>query len=213
MTPAFTLQAVMLWAQITPDDVSIELGSHISVGNLWIPIDESGRMRVDFGSPKGSMGIGELILASEQKEAGRAAIAPIELLKGSIVLLSRTDDQARSIPLAASRNGSPGELFAAAIATIVNQSFIQPAPDWAQYTVIGAFMALFGYWVPRWKKFRALLMGILVLTIYAMVALAIFGKWLIWLPGVMPVGVVAVCLLFRIVTPDSFGRPKKPVIL
>jgi hypothetical protein len=212
VTPAFTLQAVMLWAQLTPDEVSIELGSHIALGKkLRIPIDASGRMRVDFGSPRGGMGFGELMLASEQKEAGRPTVAPIEQLSGSIVLLSRTDDAARTIPLAARRNGSPGELFAAAIATIQNQSFIEAAPPWAQYAVIVGFM-VFGYGVPRWKKFQAVLLGLVALTVYAMVALAVFGQWLVWLPGAMPVGVVAVCLLFRVVTPDSFGRPKKPMI-
>ena len=45
-----------------------------------------------------------------------------------------------------------------------------------------------------------------------LIALAIFSRWLVWLPGVIPLGVVAVCILFRVVTPDSFGRPKKPVI-
>jgi hypothetical protein len=137
---------------------------------------------------------------------------PLDGIKGSIVLLSRTDSDARTIPLAARRNGSPGELFADAIATIENQSFIQPAPWWAPYAIIAVFM-IFGYRVPRMKKFKAVWAGFIVLTIYAMVALTVFGKWLIWLPGVMPLGVVVVCLLFRLVTPDSFGRPKRPVIL
>jgi hypothetical protein len=203
----------MLWSQLTPDEITVELGSHIALGDkLRIPIDETGRMRVDFGSPRGTIGLGELHLATEQKEAGRETIAPVELLKGSIVLLSRTDPEARTIPLAARRDASPGEFFADAIATIQNQSFIQPVPQWAQYTVIGVFM-IFGFFIPRRKKFAAVLLGIVVLTAYAMAAIAVFSRWLMWLPGVVPVGIVAVCLLFRIVTPDSFGRPKKPVIL
>ena len=72
---------------------------------------------------------------------------------------------------------------------------------------------LFGYRVPRWKKLQAIAFGLIALTVYMMIALAVFSRWLVWLPGAMPVGVIVVCLLFRIVTPDSFGRPKKPVIL
>jgi hypothetical protein len=213
VTPSFTLQAVMLWRKLTPDEVSVELGSHVALGkNLRIPIDASGRMRVDFGSPRVDIEFGELMLASEQKEAGRPPIVPIDQMKGGIVLLSRTDKSARTIPLAARRNGSPGELFAAAIATIQNQSFIQPAPPWAQYTVIGVFMLL-GYRVPRWKKFKTVVLGIVALAAYVLVALAVFNRWLVWLPGVVPLGIVAVGILFRLVTPDSFGRPKKPVIL
>jgi hypothetical protein len=211
VTPAFALQAVMLWAQLTPDDVVVDSGSHIALGSkLRIPIDATGRMRVNFGVPRGSLDYEELMLASEQKEAGKV-IAPLEQMKSSIVLLSRTDKDARIIPLAARRHGSPGELFAAAIATIQNQSFIQPAPLWAQYAVIAAFM-LFGYGVPRWKKLQTVLRSLVALAAYVMIALAVFSKWLVWLPGVMPLGAVAVCILFRAVTPDSFGRPKKPVI-
>ncbi len=212
VTPAFALQAVMLWAKLTPDDVTVETGSHIALGpKLRIPIDAAGRMRVDFGAPRGGLDYEELMLASEQKEAGRETIAPIEQMKGGIVLLSRTDEAARTVPLAARRNGSPGELFAAAIATIQNESFIRPAPPWAQYAVIAAFM-LFSFGVPRWKKSKTIFFGVVALAAYTLVALAVFSRWLVWLPGVMPLGVVGVCILFRVVTPDSFGRPKKPVI-
>lgn len=213
LTPSFTLQAVLLWSKLTPDEVTGEIGSHIDLGGkLRIPIDSAGRMRVDFGSPRGGIGFAELMLASEQKDAGREPIAPIEQMKGSIVILSRTDVVSRTIPLAARRNGSPGELFAAGIATIQNRSFIQSAPQWAQYAVIGVFMLL-SFPVPRLKKMKTVLFGVLVLAIYMLVAMAVFSKWLVWLPGVMPVGIVAVCILFRIATPDSFGRPKKPVII
>jgi hypothetical protein len=151
-------------------------------------------------------------LASEQKLAGLKPIVPIDQMTDGIVLLSRVDTAARTIPLAARRDGSPGELFAAAIATIQGQSFIQPAPAWAQYAVIGVFMLL-SYPVPRWKKWKAIFAGLIILVVYVVVALSVFGRWLIWLPGVTPAGIVAVCVLFRIATPDSFGRPKKPVIL
>jgi hypothetical protein len=212
VTPAFTLQAVMLWAQLTPDDVVIELGSHIALGKkIRIPIDASGRMRVDFGSPRSTIGFDDLMLASEQAEAGSKGLAPIEQIKGSVVLLSRTDTAAQTIPLAARRNGSPGELFAAAIATIQNQSFIQRAPPWAEYSVIVAFM-LIGYRVPRWKKWTTIFVGLVALAAYVMVSLAVFNRWLVWLPIVVPLGAVFVCVLFRVVTPDSAGRPKKPVI-
>lgn len=212
VTPAFTLQAVMLWAQLTPEEVEIHLGSHVALGKKFrIPIDAGGYMRVDFGSPRTTFGYDDLMLASEQSEAGRKGIAPLERIKGSIVLLSRTDTAAQTIPFAARRNGSAGELFAAAIATIQNQSFIQRAPNWAEYSVILAFMFL-GYWVPRWKKGTTILMGLVALAAYVLVALAVFNRWLVWLPIVVPLGAVFVCILFRVVTPDSAGRPKKPVI-
>ncbi len=213
VTPSFTLQAVLVWAKLTPDDVTVEMGSHIDIGKQFhIPIDSRGRMRVDFGAPFTSFTFEELALASEQKQSGVQPIVPIDRMTGGIVLLTRTDNAARTIPLAARRNGSPGELFAAAIATIQNQSFIRPVPDWAQYVVIAVFM-LWSFPIPRMKKFKTILYGFFALAVYALVALAVFGYWLMWLPGVAPVGVVAICTLFRLVTPEGFGKPKRPVIL
>jgi hypothetical protein len=212
VTPAFTLQAVMLWAQLTPDDVVVHLGSHVALGNKFrIPIDAAGRMRVDFGSPRASIGFDDLMLASEQAEAGGQRSAELERIKGGIVLFSRTDTEAQTLPLAARRNGSPGELFAAAIATIQNQSFIQRAPLWAQYSVIAVFMFL-GAWVPRWKKWKTIFVALFSLAAYVLISLAVFDRWLIWMPIVVPLGVLAVCVLFRVVTPDAPERPKKPLI-
>ena len=166
VTPSFALQAVLLWARLTPDDVAVNLGAFIDVGaKFHIPIDMGGRMRVDFGAPFASFGFDDLLLASEQKEAGRPPLAPIDRMTGSIVLLSRTDSAARTIPLAARRNGSPGELFAAAIATIQSQSFIRPAPIWASYVVIGV-LVLLSYRVPRMKKVKAVLFGLVTLVVY-----------------------------------------------
>jgi hypothetical protein len=213
VTPTFPLQAILLWSKLTPDDVTVQMGSFIEIGKKYrIPIDDAGRMRVDFGAPFSRLAFDELPLATEQKDAGLKPIVPIDQITGSIIMLTRTDAAARTIPLAARRNGSPGQLFAAAIATILNRSFILPAPPWATYAVIGVF-TLLSFRVPRLKKLKTVLLGVAVLAVYALVALAVFAHWLLWMPGVVPVGIVAVCVLFRIVTPDSFGKPKRPVIL
>ena len=212
VVPAFVLQAVMLWLQLTPDDVTVEPGAHILLGkNLRIPIDAAGRMRVDFGSPRGEFSYADLTLASQQAEAGTTPIVPLDRLKGGIVLLARTDTAARTVPLAAGRKGSPGQLFAAAIATIQNQSFIRRSPLWAEGVVIAIFM-LISYRVPRLKKWWAPLIGCVSLVVYAMAAMAVFSRWLVWLPATIPLGAVLVFVLLRVVTPDAAGRPKRPVI-
>jgi len=213
VTPTFTLQAVLLWEKLTPDDVSVEVGSYIDLGGkIRVPIDSTGRMRVDFGTPYQFFGYDELMLGSEQKEANSPSIVPIDKITGSIVLLSRIDTEMRKLPLSTMRDGAPGELFASAIATIQNQTFIRPAPEWAQYVVIAVFMLL-SFFVPRWKKWKTVLFGLLSLVVYAMVALTVFAHWLVWLPGVVPAGAVAVFVLVRVVTPNSFGKPRKPTIL
>ena len=212
VVPAFALQAVMLWAQLTPDEVTVVLGSHIQLGKTRrIPIDAAGRMRVDFGSPRTEWSFDDLILASETRDDGREAHLPLERLKGGIVLLARTDAAARTVALAARRMGSPGELFAAAIATIQNASFIRRAPLWAEGLVLAVFMLL-SYFIPRRKKWQAVLAGLLSLVVYVLVAMAVFSQWLVWLPASVPLGAVLVFVMFRLVTPNSAGRPKRPVI-
>ena len=212
VVPAFALQAVMLWLKLTPDEIAVELGSHIQLGkNRRVPINVTGRMRVDFGAPRHEFTFDELILASEQAAAGTRMQVPLDQMKGGIVLLARTDADARSVPLAARRTGSRGELFAAAIATIQNESFIRRAPLWAEGVVV-ALLMLVSFRVPRQKKWLAVIVGFLALVIYVMLAMVVFSRWLVWLPATVPLGAVLVFVILRLVTPDSAGRPKRPVI-
>jgi hypothetical protein len=212
VVPAFALQAVMLWSKLTPDDVKVEPGVQVTLGkDLRIPIDAAGRMRVDFGSPHAQFTYEDLVLATEQSEAGRQPLVPLDRMKGAIVLLSRTDSAARTVPLAARRKGSPGELFTAAIATIQNRSFIHRAPVWVEGVIIAVFMAL-SFRLPRMKKWISPLIGLLALVVYAMAAMAVFSRWLMWVPIVAPAGMILAMVLLRIVTPESVTRPKRPVI-
>ena len=82
---------------------------------------------------------------------------------------------------------------------------------WAEAVIIAAFM-LISYRVPRLKKWWAPLIGLVSLVAYAMVSMLIFSQWLVWLPAMIPLGAVLVFILLRVVTPDSAGRPKRPVI-
>lgn len=213
VTPAFPLQAVMQWAHLTPDDITVHLGSHIDLGRKRrIPIDARGRVRVDFGVPRGAVSFEDLLFAPEQVAAGNPPVADLNRLKGRVVMLSRIDSKARTIPLAANRNGSPGELFAAAIATIQNASFIQPAPVWVEITV-ASVIGLLGLFVPSWSRFATIVTAIVLATGYMLVAMTAFHHWLLWLPGIMPAGALLCLVLFRVLTSDKPRQPKKPVIL
>jgi hypothetical protein len=213
VVPSFPLQAMMMWARLTPDEVSVEIGSHIELGQKRrVPIDNRGRMRVDFATPRGGLSFDDMLFATEQTSAGTHPVVDLGKLKGRVVLLSRVDAQARKIPLAARRNGSPGELFAAAIATMQNQSFIQRAPVWVEVTVLLA-LAVLGFIVPGWTRLNTVAAAFVFVAIYVMIAMAVFNQWLIWLPCVMPAGAVLCFVVFRLVTSDAVPKPKKPVIL
>lgn len=211
--PSFVLQAVMLWKKLTPDEISVELGSHVQLGDsLRIPIDAAGRMRVDFGTARTSFGFDSLLLAAEQVEAAQKPNVPVQQMTGGVVLLSRTEKNARTLPLAALRKGSPGELFAAAIATIQNQTFIRRVPWWGAVLSLAA-VAIVAYRVPRMSRLQALAAGAGAVLVFVMVALAVFNRWLVWMPIVPVLGAALFMVLYRLVTPDSAGKPKRPVIL
>ncbi len=201
VVPSFVLQAILMWEKLTPDDVAVEIGQQIVLSErVQIPIDRLGRMRVDFGAPRVRCGFDELVLASDQVEHGRTPIVPAERLTNKFVLLARTDAAARTIEIAPTRFVSPGELFATAIATIQNRSFIKRIPDWFDFALIAAAL-LVARKCRRWKKGSTLaVMAVFVVT-YTMLAITYFAQSLIWVPIVLPAGLALFIVLFRLATP------------
>jgi hypothetical protein len=205
VVPSFTLQAILLWEKISADDVVLEAGRRIVLNDqVDIPIDQFGRMRVDFGVPRGRCAFEDLVLASAQREAQRASSVSPDLLTGKLLMLARTDRAAQELPFAAARSGSRGELFSAAIATIQSRSFMKRVPFGFDCTLV--LLAVVGsYWAPRWRKSAVWSGGAVLLVAYVLVALALFGKTLLWVPIILPAGLIFFLALFRTVTPDHTG--------
>lgn len=211
IVPSFVLQAVVMWEKLTLDDVRVEIGSKISLGGLVeIPIDAAGRMRVDFGVPRGRCGFDDLVLATAQAEAKTETHVPPGMFAGKLLLLSRVDAESQTLRLAAGRKGSPGELFAAAIGTVQSRTFIRRAPAWVEWIVLAAAM-LACLWLPRWGKGRVAIACALALLFYVLAGLWIFGSWLVWLPIVLPAGLALFVGAYRLATPGTEGELPKPV--
>lgn len=201
IVPSFVLQAILLWEKLTPDDVKVVPGDAITLADrLRIPIDEAGRLRVDFGVRFGRCGFDDLVLASDQLENGRKPLVPADTLTGKFLLLTRTDPAARTVPFAPGRRGSEGELFAAAIGTIQSQSFIHRAPFWFELAFIAAMM-LVARACRSWRKLSTVLALLVGAVAYGMIAITVFGYTLVWLPIVLPAGLTIFIALFRIFTP------------
>jgi hypothetical protein len=202
LVPTFVLQAVLLWEKASIDEVSVELGSHIAIADrVSIPIDGMGSMRVDFGAHRDHCGLDDLVLAAEQHEAGSQGRIPAETFAGRFILLSRTDREAANLRLASGRPGSRGELFAAAIATVQNRSFIRKAAWWTDLVIIGVF-AFVGFWIPRWSKGLTVFLGIVTIPAYALLALAYFNSSMQWVSAVIPVGLILFLILYRLASPN-----------
>lgn len=211
IVPSFVLQAALLWEKLSLDEVAVELGSHLALGDrVEIPIDGAGRMRVDFGVPRGRCGFDDLVLAAAQTEAKSEPHLPAETFSGKLLLLSRVDAESRTLRLAAGRSGSAGELFSAAIGTIQSRTFIRRAPWWTEAVVIGIAM-LASLWLPRWRKGVAVFFSAVGLMGYVLIALWIFGSDLIWLPITLPTGVALFLAIYRLATPGTEGELQKAV--
>ncbi len=209
VVPSLVLQAVVMREKLSLDDVSVVLGSHIDVGGkLHIPIDESGRMRVNFGVPWTSIAFDDLVLAKNEADAKTKITAPVEHMKGGITLLARTDASSRTLSAGAAHKISEGELFAAAIATIQKQAFVRRVPIWFDFATIGV-IALVSLWVPRRKKLTIFTVGILVIIAYGLAAMAVFASQSIWIPLVLPVGLILFVMAYRLVTPN-LAKPETP---
>ena len=206
VVPSFVLQAVLMWEKLTTDDVVVEAGVQIKLADrVQIPIDREGRMRIDFGVRRRRCGFEEIVLSSDQFENGRATLVAKEWLAGKLLLLSRTDDAAQTVAIAPGRMGSPGELFAAAIGTIQNRSFIKRVPAWFDYGII-AIMVMIARASRRWRKISTFGIMLLGVVAYVMIAVTFFGYYLLWLPIVLPAGLALFITIFRTATPGTESK-------
>lgn len=210
VVPSFALQAMMLWLAVTPDEVKVDLGSRIDMGGkMSIPIDAAGGMLVDFKSPFTRVGFDDLLLAKAQIEAKKTPIVTPGELREKFVLLARTDAASRTVDLPIGRKGSPGELFAAAIATMQNQTFIHRIGPWFDGCVILCAMLL-GAFLYRRTLRVVLAAGAFALAAYLLIGLAVFKASLLALPMLLPTGLALFGILFRILAPRASAPPPRP---
>ncbi len=213
VVPSFVLRAAMLWYQASPDEVEVQAGSHIALGNqVRIPINERGEMRVNWGVPRTVFSFEDLLLTAEQAAAKTETTIPAERLAGAVTILARTDEAVRTVPLPLQPDASPGALFATAVGTIQTQWFVQRIPYWFDWCLIGA-TALLSFLVPHCRKSRVTIVTLLILAVYAGVAFIVFQRTLTWLPVLLPLGLALFVILYRLATPDWVVKPKRPVLL
>src|SRR4030095_3965913 len=200
--PSFVLQTAMLWEEVTPDDVEIEVGSHIRLGGrVTIPIDAAGRMRVNMTLPIGRCGVEDLLVMAEQKDAKTRTVSRTDLFSSRALVLSRTDANADLIPVAFDRARPRGELAALALGTIQNRLFIRSVPRWTNWAVIGFFTLAAGF-VPGLKRSHVLILGSVAILASLVAALALIGAGLIAFPAIVPVGLTVFLIIARFLTPN-----------
>jgi hypothetical protein len=207
IVPSLALQALIQWFKVTPDEVIVEPGNAITLGKkAGIPVDSAGRMNVDFSSPFTRFGYDDLLLAVELQQQKQTPSIPLDALKGSIALLACTDKASRTFLLPNRETESSGELCARAIATVQNKGFsrrISRAFDSAVIVVMMALSCFFHHVSTR----RFLFFSLLAIPAYLFLGLAVYSVALVWIPFVLPMGLLFVVNLFNYFMPRPTPIP------
>jgi CHASE2 domain-containing sensor protein len=201
LVPSLALQSVIEWLRLTPDEVTVEPGSRIVLGKTTsVPIDAAGRMAVHFQSPVARIDYDDLLLAVTQASEKGPAVPPTNEIKNGILLLARTDKAAATLLFPTLRKGSPGELCAAAIATIQRHAFSRRASRTCDFALIaaGAAFACCGI---RFSRKKMLVVSLFALIGYLMLSLTVYSLSLVLMPGLLPLGLLALVNFFNLVQP------------
>ena len=199
--PSFAFEAILLWLRVTPAEVSIDLDSHISLPQgRTIPIRSDGTVLISPNASRKArhLALSDLLVAAQQRDTGKEA--GLGTLSDQVVL-ARTPAN----PL------SPPDVFAATIATIQSSSYVRrvsPIFDCIILLLAAAVVAKL-----RDISRVDLVLGAIAFTAaYCLAALAIVSRWLIWLPGCLPLGAVWLLVLASLVIPHRH-RMRRDVIV
>lgn len=198
--PSFAFEAILLWLRVTPGEVSIDLDSHISLPHgRTIPIRSDGTLLIFPNASRKArhMNLSELLVAAQQRDTGKEP--DLGLLRDHIVL-ARTPAN----PL------SPPDVFSATIATIQSNAYVRrisPIFDCIILLLAAAVVFKLG----SVSRVDLVLVAIAFTAAYCLTALAIVSRWLIWLPGCLPLGAVWLLVIVSIIIPHRY-RVRREVI-
>jgi hypothetical protein len=206
IVPSFGLEAMMLWYGILPEEVRVDLGSDIRLGDkLTIPINAAGAMLVDWKQPCDRVGFDDFVLAEDQLQGKHATVIDPAVLKNRLLILARTDAKSQTLLLPTGRMGSPGEVFAEAIATAETNAFARPAGIGGGVVVI-LFGLLIAWGIDTRSNFRAALLLFEFTAGYLLLCLVLFEAGRVALPLTPMLGLVFFIAVFRLLAP-KVGRP------
>ncbi|MFZ1218176.1 MAG: hypothetical protein WAO00_02730 [Chthoniobacterales bacterium] len=200
--PSFALEAILLWLRVTPAEVAIDLDSHISLPQgRKIPIRSDGTVLISRNATKSArrVALSDLLVAAQQRDAGQKKNAEMDSLRDQIVL-ARTPAN----PL------SPPDLLAATIATIQSNAYIHRVGWIFDYVFLLLAAVVVGS-LRNVSRVTLVLGAIAFTAAYCLISLGIVSRWLLWLPGILPIGAVWLLVLISILIPHR-SRAARDVI-
>ncbi len=203
VVPSFILQAAMLWHRVTPDEVSVAAGEEIWLGGeTRIPIDEEGRMVVDFSTTISRYGFDDLLLASAQRDLAEAPLFSVDQIANTLVLLGRTDAASRTLRFPTGERASMAELLARSIATLQSGRF-QERISYGFDAALIVGLAVLGAFFTLWPRLRILAVSGIALLLYLLVAMSIYSATRHWVPIVLPVGLLLGSAAYGLLCPPA----------
>ncbi|HXY60344.1 MAG TPA: hypothetical protein VEH26_01925 [Chthoniobacterales bacterium] len=187
--PTFTLQALMLWLRVTPEEVKIDIGSSIQLPNgVNIPIRSDGTLLVNprMALRSRQITIDELFLAAQQHEDRGTTGTHLEDIPTQLVLSHTTSTEP--------------DLIAAAIATIQSKMYVHRISPIFDCVMVVLVAALSG-WLRRFSRVDLIIGTIAFSAAYVLIAVGTVSAWAIWLPGFLPLGAVWISVLRAIILP------------
>ena len=139
------------------------------------------------------LSLNELLLAAQQHGAGKKS-SELDSIRDEIVL-ARTPAN----PL------SPPDIFAATLATIQTNAYVHRISRIFDCVILLIAAAVIGILrkIPRVD----LVLGALAFTAaYCLIALAVVSRWLVWMPGVLPLGAIWLLVLISVATRGARAR-------
>ena len=202
VVPSFAFEAILLWLRLTPNEVSIDLDSHISLPHgRVIPIRSDGTVLIspNAGRKARHISLSDLLVAAHQRDTG--GDPGIGSLRDQIVL-ARTPAN----PL------SPPDVFAATIATIQASAYVHRVSWIFDCVILLLAAAVVGKLrdIPRVD----LVLGAIAFTAaYCLIALAVVSRWLIWLPGILPLGAVWLLVVASLFIPHRYRISREMIAM
>jgi hypothetical protein len=201
VVPSFVLEAMMLWYGVTPEQVQVRLGSQIRLADkIAIPVNQAGAMLVDWKQPYDRAGFDDLVLAEDQTEKKLTPVIDPAKLKDRLLILARTDSASQTILLPSGGKGSPGELFAEALATAETNAFARPA-GWAGSVFVLLLGAALGRALTVRKKLWVAPVVLGCMAGYLLLCLAVFETTRVALPLTPMLGLALFVGAFRLLAP------------
>lgn len=195
--PGIVLQLAMHVERVTLDEVEVVLGSHVTLGNRrTIPIDDAGRMAVNFGASFARVSFDDLLLSREQLDRKETPVQGPELFKDRVVILARTDPDSSTLTAPGNRPVSPAEVFAAGLATLGAERQPARVGGWFDWLLV-AVASLSALWLRKWKPLLSSIIIITLVACYVGAALWVFRSRLITVPGLLMAGLAVWLLLLR----------------